>query len=110
MKHELTVSVDEMTKKTMDYISEEICESLNDSLGAINKLVSELFGKLEELGQTSKSISEAQSKIIENQSRNTQLLEEITKKLNYLSLPFYKRIGKKNRSNKTAPDTNKEME
>ena len=49
------------------------------------------------------------STVIENQNRNFRLLEEINKKLNYISLPFYKRIIKKfQKENDTPSDINKE--
>jgi len=123
MKHE-TLFVDETTKKTMEQINEGIIDSVSEilrsteALSSIEKLAGEISGKFDAFQKTSDDISERmkdlekeidslKSTVIENQNRNSRLLEEINKKLDYISLPFYKRIMKKQqKENDIPPDAN----
>jgi methyl-accepting chemotaxis protein len=154
MKHELTLSVDEATKKTMEQINEDICNSLNEAiqsnstLQSVDKLTSGISGKMDEILASNSenlnavgSLSESQAKqigdlkkaidkltngiselgeivaenhrivtkqiqsletkindislIIENQKSNSKRLDEIIEKLDYMNLPFLKKITKK---------------
>ena len=168
MKHE-TLFVDEVTKKTMEFINDEILNRVNNvlrssnALDSIEKLAGEISGKFDTLQKAIEGLDRlpenirssisvllmnelsnmeevtvknnnavkdtiaknndamtaqiklleekinAVSTIIENQNRNSRLLEEINEKLDNLSMPFYKRIMKKFRKGKDTPsDTNKE--
>jgi len=139
MKHE-TLFVDEVTKKTMEFINDKFLDRVNDvlrssnALNSIEKLAGELSGKFDMFQKTMEGLSQefdsqkntiinvlshlhealaenkdamieqikslemkidAISTVIENQNRNSRLLEEINEKLDNLSMPFYKRIMKK---------------
>ena len=98
-KYGLTLSVDEATRETMYHINEGISDSLGEALEPTNDLINEMSGKADKILSSStdnlnviNGIKEAVSVIIENQNRNARSLEEITEKLSYLCLPFYKRM------------------
>ena len=161
MKHE-ELFVDETTRKTMEYISDGISDSLNDflrssdALKTIEKQISEILKgieivkKLPESTQSvirdtqkknqqelSKKLSESQSLLVDavknalsdlaksiagNQKAliaqiksldakieaNSRRLEEIAEKVDYINLPFYKKIAKK--PGKNQPEVNTEEE
>jgi len=123
MKRE-TLFVDEVTKKTMDFINDGIIDSVNDvlrstdALKTIEKLAGEISVKLNTLikdmkknqRELMKAISEAQSTQLQEIKSLEKKLEEIAEKQDYLSLPFYKRILKKLRNgNDAPPDINEEV-
>ena len=126
MKNNFIVSVDEATKKLMDDINNGIVEVIEEAQETaqqelegmlsevqtlqtkeLKSLKASVVGKLSKLDEKADAIA----LLVENQNRNTQLLEEIAEKLNYLSQPFFKRLFQKpQRGNKPTPDINKESE
>ena len=110
MKNKLTLSVDKTTKETMNYINEGIGEILEDALQPNYDAQKKQSKELDALKtMVLEKITELTKIILENQTRNYKLLEEINEKLDYMNQPFFKRIIKKNpKDTNSQHDSNKE--
>ena len=102
----------DMFQKTMEGLSQEFDSQKNTIINVLSHLHEALAENKDAMIEQIKSLEmkiDAISTVIENQNRNSRLLEEINEKLDNLSMPFYKRIMKKLRKgNDTPPDADKE--
>jgi len=128
LKRDLTKTVDESQSSQLQEINSlkvavihmlsEIEETMDKNINALTGQIKSLEIKSDEIPAiikkaTEEIIEKNIEKVIENQNRNSGRLEEIAGKLDYLSLPFYKRIFKKKEKRETGgnnalPGTSKE--
>jgi len=88
----------DMFQKTMEGLSQEFDSQKNTIINVLSHLHEALAENKDAMIEQIKSLEmkiDAISTVIENQNRNSRLLEEINEKLDNLSMPFYKRIMKK---------------
>jgi len=113
-------SISKDVQKNRRELTKAISEAQSAQLQEIDSLKIAIANVLSKLGEAAtrnnnavtgqiKSLEKKIDIITENQNHDSRRLEEIAEKLDYLSLPFYKRIMKKPRKgNDSLPDTNKE--